>query len=740
MNRLLFIVFSILCLNTYAQNKIKGKVLDKTTQTAIPYATIYLPELETGTTTNDKGEFSLELSKGTYKIVISYIGFQTQSLSITVPSKETLTFLLSESAMEMEEVIISTPFHKLQSENVMKVEQKKMTELKASGALTLAGGITSIAGVESVSTGNSIGKPVIRGLSSNRVLVYTQGVRLENQQFGSEHGLGINDAGIESVEVIKGPASLLYGSDALGGVLYLNPERFANMETSSADASVNYFTNTKGYSTNAGYKASSNGFKFLFRGSLTEHSDYDTKDYHVTNTRYREQDFKAGFGYQASKFKTEFRYNLNNAKLGLPEEIGIQSTAKTPLLPYQNIDNHIFSSKSTLFFDNSSLDVTLGFIYNNRKEFEEEHHHDEDEDGHEDEEHDEHEELEAALNMKLKTFNYDVKYNLPTIGKFETIVGVQGMNQTNSNHGEESLIPDATTNDFGVLATSHIHFETIDIQLGARYDFRSIDIDNNFDKTYNSFNGALGFKTNILKNVTTRLNLATGFRAPNLAELASDGTHEGTNRYEIGNENLTNEQNFQVDLALEYKNEHIELFANAFYNKVNNYIFLNPNGELINGDPVFLYEQENAFLYGGEFGLHFHPHPIHWLHLESSFETVTGQLDNDDYLPMIPANSLTNTLRVEFNSETIKNINAFVKLRSTFAQNNVNTFETTSDAYNLLSLGVGGTFKMFNNDMNVSLSATNLLDTEYVHHLSRLKSDGIFNMGRNVNIGVTYTL
>ena len=741
MNRLLFIVFSILCTNIYAQNTIKGQVIDKTANTAIPYATIYLPELETGTTTNNNGEFSLNLSKGTFKIVVSYVGYQTQSLTISIPREDELIIALSESVMEMEEVIISTPFHKLQSENVMKVEQKRIQELKASGAVNLAEGITSIAGVESVSTGNSIGKPVIRGLSSNRVLVYTQGIRLENQQYGDEHGLGINDAGLESVEVIKGPASLLYGSDALGGVLYLNPERFANMNASSADASINYFSNTKGYSTNAGYKASSNGFKFLFRGSLTEHSDYDTKDYRVTNTRYREQDFKAGFGYQASNFKTEFRYNLNNSKLGLPEEIGIQSTNKAPLLPYQNIDNHIFSSKSTLFFEKSSLDVTLGYIYNNRKEFEEEHHHGEDD--HEDEgdhEEDEHEELEAALNMKLKTFSYDIKYNFPTLGRFETIVGVQGMNQTNSNYGEEVLIPNATTNDFGILATSHIHFDKVDVQLGARYDNRTIDINNLTDKNFNSFNGALGVKMDIFNKVTARLNLASGFRAPNLAELASDGTHEGTNRYEIGNLDLKNEQNFQVDFALEYKNEHIEVFANAFYNTINDYIFLNPNGEFIDEDPVYIYEQENANLYGGEFGFHLHPHPIHWLHVESSFETVTGKLDNDDYLPLIPANSLTNTIRVEFDSKAIENSYAFIKLRSTFAQNNVNSVETESDAYNLLSAGIGGSLNVFNKDLAITLSATNLLNTKYIHHLSRLKPDGIFNMGRNFNVGITYTL
>ncbi|MFC0605753.1 TonB-dependent receptor [Winogradskyella pulchriflava] len=744
MNRLLFIALCLFSASIYSQNIINGNVLDKNSNTPLPYISIYLPELETGTTTDENGEFSLEITNGTFKVIVSAIGYETKSLIITTPLEAKLSILLSESAIEMEEIIVSTPFHKLQSENVMKVEQKKVKELNASGAPTLAEGITNIAGVESISTGNSIGKPVIRGLSSNRVLVYTQGVRLENQQYGDEHGLGINAAGIESIEVIKGPASLLYGSDALGGVLYLNPERFADMNTSAADASLNYFSNTKGYSTNAGYKSSANGFKFLFRGSLTEHSDYETKKYNVTNTRFREQDFKAGFGYQASKFKTEFRYNLNNAKLGLPEEIGEQSTNRTPLLPYQNIDNHIFSSKSTLFFKNSSLDVVLGYVYNNRKEFEEHHHHDEDEDEddhedeHEEEEHDEHD--EAALNMKLKTFNYNVKYNLPKLGKFETIVGVQGMNQTNTNYGEEVLIPNATTNDFGVLATSHIHFEAVDVQLGARYDYRTIEIENFADKDFNAFNGAIGFKTNIFNKVTARLNLASGFRAPNLAELGSDGTHEGTNRYEIGNLDLKNEQNFQIDLALEYKNEHLELYANAFYNKINNYIFLAPNGEFIDDDPVFLYQQENANLYGGELGLHLHPHPLDWLHFESSFETVTGKQDNDEYLPLIPANSLTNTVRVELNSNIIKKSYAFVKLRSTFAQNNVNTFETTSDAYNLLSAGIGGTFKVFNNEMDVMLSATNLLDTEYIHHLSRLKPDGILNMGRNINIGITYSL
>ena len=737
--------------NIYSQNKIHGIVTDANTNEKLEFVNIYFPELEKGTTTDENGKFIVEnLSSGNYNILFSMVGYKTQSLLITIPSNDEIKINLVPTAIEMESIIISTPFHKLQSDNVMKVEQRSLKDLKAYGAVTLSDGITNIAGVESVTTGLSIGKPVIRGLSSNRVLVYTQGVRLENQQFGDEHGLGVNSTGIESVEVIKGPASLLYGSDALGGVLYLNPERFANNNESSGDFRGDFYTNTLGYSTSLGFKSSEEHFKFLFRGNLTEHADYETKDYSVTNTRFIEQDFKAGVGYQINSFKTEFRYNLNHSKLGIPEEIGVQSKNKKPLLPYQDITNHVFSSKSTLFFNNSKLDINLGFIYNDRKEFEEHHHHEDEheedeheEDDHDEEEHEEHDEdevLDPALYMKLKTANYDVKYSLPKLGKFETIVGVQGMNQVNSNYGEEKLIPDATTNDFGILATSHIHFDKADVQLGARFDNRNIDVDSELNKSFNSFNGALGVKTSIANNITVRLNLATGFRAPNLSELTSDGSHEGTNRYEIGNSDLESEQNFQTDLALEFQNEHIELFANGFYNKVNNYIFLSPDGTFIDGNPVFLYLQDDAKLYGGEFGFHLHPHPLDWLHFESSFETVTGKQNNGNYLPLIPANSLTNIVRIEFEKPWIENGYAFVKLRSTFKQNNVSPFETNTDGYNLLSAGLGGSFSVFKNELSVTISGNNLTNENYINHLSRLKPDGIFNMGKNINIGFTYSL
>lgn len=740
MNKIISLLFAMSALYGYTQNTLSGKVANDENAELLIGATVYFPLLDKGTLTNENGTFQIgTLPTGIYKIIVSHVGFQTFSKNLEIFNGENmLDVMLQPSAIEMEEVIVSTPFHKLQRDNVMKVEHKKVSELRNKGAISLSDGMVNISGVSNVSTGVGIGKPVIRGLSSNRVLVYAQGIRIENQQFGDEHGLGINDAGIESIEVIKGPASLLYGSDALGGVLYLNSERFTLSDEVEGDINYDYFSNTNGSKVNAGVKSSGKKLKFLARIGSASHIDYKTgNNERVTNSRFKDKDFKAGLGFQTGNFKSVLRYNFNTSDLGIAEEIAEEDKSRSPTTPYQNVQNHILSLKNSVFLKNSSLDLTLGYMANQRKEFEFE-------DG----------ETIAALYMNLSTFSYNALYHMPQWGSWETIIGLQGMRQTNKNSGEEVLIPDATTSDVGLLATSHLHLnDANDIQLGIRYDRRSISATENgiigeegyiapLDRKFNSFNAALGLKSDFQKNITGRINLATGFRAPNLAELTSNGVHEGTNRYEIGNGDLKNETNLQVDLALEYKNEHLELFVNGFYNTVKDFIFLVPNGQFVDQDPIFLYDQQKARLYGGEIGLHLHPHPLDWLHLESSFETVTGKLSNGDFLPLIPANSLTNSLRVEFNDANgaLRNYYGFATLRSVFKQSKPNSFETATNGYNLLNIGFGGEVLILNKEIELKISANNLLNEAYISHLSRFKSDGIQNIGRNINLGLRIML
>jgi iron complex outermembrane receptor protein len=386
-----------------------------------------------------------------------------------------------------------------------------------------------------------------------------------------------------------------------------------------------------------------------------------------------------------------------------------------------------------LLLDNSSsIELNLGYLYNNRKELEDSR-------------------TDAALGFRLNTFNYDLKYHFPKLKKLETILAVQGMYQDNTNFGEEQLIPDAIVKDIGVAATGlYTLNEKHAVQFGIRVDNRNIrtkdkgesgeeGFTENFDKSFTSFNAAIGLRSFLTKNITSRLNFASGSRSPNLAELASNGVHEGTNRFEIGNSSLDIEQNFQADVSLEYANEHLELAIDGFFNKINDYIFVEPENRFIGEEQVFNFAQTDAHLFGGEITFHLHPHPLDWLHWESSFETVLGKINGGDDLPLIPANTISNTLRIEFSKVGfLKNAYAFVKDSYTFEQNKVSAFETVSDSYNLVSAGLGGSFEFNGNELNLTVSGTNLFEETYIPHLSRLKIDGIPNLGRNINIKVGY--
>ncbi|ESU24394.1 phuR protein [Flavobacterium enshiense DK69] len=725
----LLLGFSVIAVG---QNTLSGSIADHNSK-AIESVTVSIPELHKETVSDSIGRYIFnDLPKGNFNISFSSIGYANKNVVVTINEKEThLNVMLEETSTHMDEMIVSTVFNKVQSQNVMKVEHQSVKQLQQKGAATLVEGLATIPGVAQISTGTSIGKPVIRGLSGNRVLVYSQGIRMENQQFGDEHGLGMSDAGVESVEVIKGPASLLYGSDALGGVLYFNSEKFAKANSSSGNFNQKFFSNTQGSNTTLGLKTSSDNWKFLTRASYSTHADYEIPSGEkVTNTRFIEKDYKIGLGYSNIHYNSEFRYNYNNLNIGLPEEDIIPEHFRTPLYPKQDIDNHMLSLHQKFFLKKTKLEADLGYTYNNRKELEAAD--------------------ETALHMKLKTASYNVKLYLPKSDRLETIIGVQGMHQTNKNNGEEILIPDATTNDIGILMTSNYEWRSNTLQAGIRYDNRKIDSENHgtfgeegyfeaVNKNFESFNASLGYKTKVFKNLTLRANMATGFRAPNLAELTSNGVHEGSNRYEIGNPNLKNEQNLQTDLNLEYGNAHFEFFANGFYNHINDYIFLSPTGTQIDGNDVYDYVQDDAALYGGEIGIHYHPHPLDWLHLVSSFESVTGKQDNGDYLPLIPANKFSNTIRTEFDIQKwFKSAYALLNIDYFLKQNNISTFETETGDYVLLNLGFGGNINIGKNKFDLSLNANNLLDKTYISHLSRLKTDGIPNIGRNIILGINF--
>lgn len=721
----------LFCQNSLAQFNLNGSV--STNNSPIPDAIIKLEPVHLEQRSDSNGTFEFKnLKKGKYTLTVFFIGYETVVATFELTENKSITINLTEKAHQMDEVVVfSTPFNKIQSENVTKIEHQTLKTLQQKGAITLAQGLATIPGVSQVATGNAIGKPVIRGLSGNRVLIYNQGVRLENQQFGEEHGLGMNDTGVESVEVIKGPASLLYGSDALGGVLYFNPEKFAKPNTFNLRYGSNYFSNTQGQKHTLAFKTSSENINFITSFNENKHKDYHTgKGERIENSRFNELDFKTALGFTFDKWNTTFRYNFNKLHIGLPKESDYENSFKV-FNPKQKVIGQILSNNTVILLGKSKINLDLGYIDNDRQEFEDSE--------------------TAALNMKLKTYNYTLRYTLPKIKSLETIVGVQGMFQNNTNYGEEWLIPNAKTHDFGAFATSLYAWKKQTIQAGIRFDNRTLFSNERriigdegyfeaLNKKYTSFNASVGYKKNWESKIITRINLASGFRAPNLAELTSNGVHEGSNRYEVGNSNLKNEQNVQLDLNIEYRNSHFELFANGFYNHLNHYIYLSPRGTQIDDYQVYDYTQNNAQLYGGEAGVHFHPHPLDWLHITSSFESVIGKQSNN-YLPLIPANKWNSVLKIDFkNGKNIKDSYLSFNTEYNLQQNRISAFETPTQDYLLVHCSAGTQVNFKTVSIDFFVSANNVFNKNYVSHLSRLKPDGIANMGRNVVFGMIANL
>jgi len=723
---ILFIGFSI---SAFTQNTLSGKVTNINNDPIIG-AEIYLPQIHKGTISDLEGKYEFHnLPKEKIDIVISHIGYETLKTSVNISETPVKDFVLNESIFNMDEIIVSTPFNKLQSHNVMKVENLKLINANV-GAINLTEKISEIPGITNISTGNGIGKPVIRGLSGNRVLVYTQGIRYENFQNGEKHGLGINESGIDNVEIIKGPASLLYGSDALGGVIYLVPEKFENTNKTSVSASSSFQSNAIGFNNSIGIKTTKNNFKFLARGSYNTQSDYQTGEkIRVTNSRFNNKDFKAGFGFTNDKFDTDIRYNYNQSFNGITHEIGEQSTSKEIKGLYQKINNHIISAKNTIYYNSFTLKTNIGFTHHNRNFFDND---------------------VKKTDMNLNTFNYDIKTHLVNTGEFETIFGVQGMYQTNKNFSDNIFLPDATIFDLGAFITSNYDLKNNTIQAGIRFDNRKIDTKehgvegtdtyfNALDKNLNNVTGAIGLKSDLSKNFVSRINLALGFRAPNLSELTSNGFHEG--RFEFGNNDLKNEKNFQIDANIEYSNKTIEFFINGYYNRIKNYIYLEPNGVIINNFDVFTYSQDDTKLYGGEFGFHLHPVKQKWIHLKSSGESVTGKIDNGEDLPRIPGFTIKNNVKFEFKISDHFNSNFFViNNKNVFKQTKISEHEDSGEAYSLFDIGFGSNFNIGKSATTFSININNLFNKNYVDHLSVLKEENIANAGRNVVFGLDIKL
>lgn len=663
---------------------------------------------------------------------------------------------VNEDLVELDEVVLTLPFGQTLGKSVLKVDKLNFNDINPIIKQYISNSISKLPGVSIISTGAGIGKPSIRGLSFNRVVVLNQGMRLENQQWGEEHGLALSSSGVNSVEVVKGPLYVLYGSDAMGGVLYIEPEKYLTSDDLEIDYTGIYNSNYSGFSNNLGLKGSSENFSYMLRADITDNGNYSSPDGEIENTWFKQNDFKAGVAYQTEKFQSDLRFSMSETEVGIPhmeeghddhddhddhEEDGHDDHDDHGEEDhYQEINHTTLTWKNTFDMGNDhTLDITLGRQLNERKEFggheEEGHddHEDHEEEGHDDhDDHEGHEEGEAELDMELETTSIDIKLTMPQSDDLNLIIGTSLLNQENKNFGHETLIPDAEKKDFGLFALGQFDIDdTSQALIGVRYDNRSISSESS-SNDYSNFNGSLGFKKDF-GNSTLRINLSSGFRAPDLIELYADGSHHGSFQYKKGNTNLEAEESLQTDLSYQINNDNSIVSFDLFYNDISDYIYLNPSSMFEDGLRVYDYMQQDSKLYGGEIHLNKNT-SIDWLSYYTSIEYVFAESMDGEALPFISPLTLNQVFNIDFGNNYSVEIDFIAKAK----QSRVSMFEEETDGYSVLNLSGNYKTEFMTNDLNLFWRISNVFDKEYYDHLSRLKTAGIEEMGRNISVGLKY--
>jgi len=432
-------------------------------------------------------------------------------------------------------------------------------------------------GMAQISTGAGISKPVIRGLGYNRVIVVEQGIRQEGQQWGDEHGLEVDAEGVHSVEILKGPASIMYGSDAIAGVMILHPEPALEINTMQVKTGGEYQSNNGLIDFHIGLAGNMDGWLWNWHyAEKAAHCYKNAIDGYIPGSWYKERDIQGMFGLNKQWGHSWLRFSRVNFTPGITEgerneetgelEWGEDNMPKvySDQLPFQRVLHTKVVSDNMFYLGGGTLKAILGYQQNYRREFE----NDLD---------------EAELAMRLHTYNYDVRYQLPLNNGWSLATGINGMWQKNVNRAEEMLIPDYKLFDFGYFMTASRQIGRLHLSGGARIDNRHLTttafeedgemVFPDLSKNFLGVTGSIGAVYNINDNLNVRLNAARGFRAPTVSELASNGVHEGSIRYELGNADLKSEYSTQLDLGMEYTTSFVSVNAALFTNWISNYIF-----------------------------------------------------------------------------------------------------------------------------------------------------------------------
>ena len=723
----LWMVLMYLCslLSVYGQITVSGTVINAENGQKLEYAEVFVTELNKGVVTGKNGRFVLRnLQEGSMTLVVNHIGFEPAIIQLESYRDTTILVRLKQSVLKIPEVVVSAGVS-TQHENAITIEVMHASQIfDASGGNVMAA-LKQVQGVSLISRGNAISQPVIRGMTGNNIAVLIDGIPLENYQFSVNHPFMVDAPGIKKVEVIKGPASLLYGSGAMGGAVNFITHGVVYNDTVYGDVYTQLLTNGFGFISGGNISASKGRFFVNAAAETKAVSDfYDATGQRVYNTAFSGKTFVVTAGSVSKKNRASvlFRYMKPEFGLYVPQlDTASMKMQMHPSVWYQDLTDKMLMITDNYTLGNSELEIKLAQQVNNRK-------------------------LHTSRNMPVFT-PIDMTLNT-SVGKvifthnfnhlLELKTGMDAMFQTNKNNGApEHLIPDAQVANMATFVVGKFFAgEKLIFQFGGRYDWKNIMTlpDSNeiaVDNDYANITGSAGFTYQWAGQVLLRVNVASGFRTPSLPELTQNGIHG--DRYEKGNVDLVPQSNYEADVGLHFHTERFYMDVSGFVNRVEKYIYLTPSNDTLAGLPVYYYVQNDALLYGTEVSF------MTLLYKEwkagVDFSYLRGIKSDGSDLPMIQQPEIKGTITYQHEGK-IKRRDCFYSLMIqpvyALADTHHAYYELPGMAYFNTDITLSGTVRFESTKLKIGVTVKNLWNSVYYDKLSLLSNYGFYMPGRSI--------
>lgn len=748
---------------------LSGRIMDSNGD-PLPGAQVTLSDQSQMTVSNNEGRFDIKVDTLPVFLIVQYLGFEEERKEIHSVQEAIEIVLISKSFSVDHIEVIAEHAKQERSLSALHLDEDFFQE---HGDGTFAQALDVLPGMSAMNVGTGIAKPVIRGLYGNRVLVNQNGVKQEGQQWGNDHGLEIDPFDVERAEIVKGPSSLQYGSDAMGGVINIMQKAIPKTNTLSGSVSALFKTNNRHAAGSAHLRGNYENFFFSARYSHQNFGDFKVPadefsynsftlpllDGRVKNTAGRENNIHLSMGYKGEHSITRLTYSKYHllggifaGAVGIPRSYTLQSDGnlRNIDIPFQDVTHEKIILNQTFFQGDHHWVINVGYQKNRREEHSRPEFHSV-----------RSSELDPnatlGLGLLLNTWSVNTHYEWHPGEQLKWVLGGNGQWQDHSRSGFEYLLPDYNTFRSGIYAIGEWTYnDRWTINGGGRWDYGTNEsspytqrifnsnetvIDSLSspltDDVFNNYSLALGAHYEPSDPWDFKFNLARSFRIPYLNETVSNGVHHGTFRHEQGAADLVSEIGWQLDAGLQYQRGGTELWFSTYGNYFQDYIYLRPTAQfsrLPEAGQLFRYTQHDAFFTGLE--LQWNQHLWGGLSYQSGAEVVYSvNLTEKRYLPFTPPTSYIHSAQYRWEAPKRKMDGALlVQHRWTFDQNRVDLNERTTEGYHLFRVQANAKIRFDHWTMRWDLEVQNVFNTPYLRHLSRYRLLNLPEQGRNIVI------